>query len=159
MGILSDFRELYDAWPKQRAARRIVLIPLVLGTGIGYGSSEWQSSGTISVLRERVALLQESKGPSTLRIVEVTKGPTYRAQENDDVIHVNLSESSVTILLPSGLRRGKQITVKDKKGNANVVPIKVVSDAGDIDGLKEVTVVTNKGWISFVWDGVAWSMD
>jgi hypothetical protein len=159
MGILSDFRELYDEWPKQGAARRIMLIALVLGAGVGYGFSEWQSSGTISVLRERVALLQESKGPSTLRIVEVTKGPTYRAQENDDVIHVNLSENSATILLPSGLKRGKQITVKDKKGNANAVPIKVISDAGDIDGLKEVTIATNKGWISFIWDGAAWSMD
>jgi hypothetical protein len=159
MSIPSDLRDLYDEWPKQWAVRRFMLIALLLGLGIGYGVSEWRSIGTISVLRERIALLQESKGPETLHIVEVTKGPTYRVQENDDVIHVNLSDGSLKVLLPSGLRRGKHITVKDKKGEASTVPIKVTSDGGDIDGLKEVEVVTNNGWFSFIWDGTAWSMN
>jgi hypothetical protein len=138
----------------------LTFVALIIGGFVGFGIATFWWSGTVSALREHVNTLKENVGRGQIHIVEVQKGPSYRVQAEDDVVHVNSTEDApVTIYLPSGLARGKAVTIKDKKGNAFFVPIKVVSDAGKIDGLPSVVVNTNRGWLSFIWDGKDWSIN
>jgi hypothetical protein len=128
-------------------------------SSIETGSTFWWS-GTVSTLRERVTLLQENRGRATLCIVEVKSGRSYRAQADDDVIQVNNTGISfITVFLPSGSERGKVITVKDKGGNSNAVPIEIISDAGKIDGLSKMVINVDKGSYSLILDGDAWSIN
>ncbi len=87
-------------------------------------------------------------------------GRSYRAQADDDVIQVNNTGISfITVFLPSGSERGKVITVKDKGGNSNAVPIEIISDAGKIDGLSKMVINVDKGSYSLILDGDAWSIN
>jgi hypothetical protein len=155
--MLAWIKEFRDNWTGRPWA---AFVAIVIGAICGFGVATFWWSGTVSTLRERVAFLQETKSPSQLRIVEVTKGPSYRVQAGDDVIHVNNSEDApITIFLPSGFVRGKVVTIKDKRGNAFSVHINIVSDAGTIDGISTLVIGTNKGYFSLIWDGVDWSMN
>jgi hypothetical protein len=158
--MLGLFKELREHWPTLRAARWAIWIALVVGAISGYAVGSFWSSGTVSILRERVAQLQESRSPSQLRIKEITTGSSYRVQATDDVVQVNNAEDIVTtILLPSGFSKGKLVTIKDKKGNANAFHIIIVSEAGKIDGLSRLELVVDKGSYALIWDGDAWSMN
>jgi hypothetical protein len=149
--------ELRKHWPSLRWP---VFLALVIGAIGGFGAATFWWSGTVSTLRERVALLEENRSHAPLHIVEVKSGPSYRVKPSDDVIQVNNPDASpITIFLPSGFERGKLVTVKDKRGNANAVNIKIVSDAGTIDGLRELVINSNKGYYLLIWDGEAWSMN
>jgi hypothetical protein len=154
LGWLKEFRDNWTGhpWP--------AFVAIVIGAICGFGVATFWWSGTVSTLRERIVLLQENRTAGYKRIVEVTRGPSYRVQQDDDVIQVNIDDgSAVTIYLPSGFPKGKVVTIKDKKGNSFDVPITIVSDAGTIDGLRQFVLGINRGIISFIWDGVGWSIN
>lgn len=158
--MLGWLKELREHWPSLRAARWAIWIALVVGAISGFGVGTFWWSGTVSILRERISELQESRSPSQLRIKEVTNGTSYRVQATDDVIQVNNAQDiPTTILLPSGFSKGKLVTIKDKKGNANAFHIIIVSEAGQIDGLPRLELVVDKGSYALIWDGDAWSMN
>jgi hypothetical protein len=156
--MLDWYKELRDHWPDVRAARWAIWIALIVGTILGFSAAYFLRSEEVSILHERVAELERSRSPSQLRIKEVTNGTSYRVQATDDVVQVNNSENiPTTILLPSGFAKGKLVTIKDKKGNANAFPIKILSEAGTIDGLRELSINVDKASYSLIWDGDAWS--
>lgn len=135
-----------------------IFLAFAIGGIAGFGASSFWWSGTVSTLREHVSLLQQTPGTTLLHIIEVDKGPSYRAEPIDDVIEVNNSDKTpITIFLPSGVTKGKKITVKDKRGNAGQVNINIISDAGTIDGLKMLVINVDRSSVTFIWDGKGWT--
>lgn len=153
--MLGWWKELKEKWP---AYSWPIFLALAAGAICGFVASTYWWSGAVSELREHVALLREGHGNRQLAIAEVTKGPSYRVQLDDDIIQVNNPSSTpITIYLPTGFPRGKVVTIKDKKGNAFTTHINIVSDGGAIDGLQELVINSNKGYYSLIWDGAGWS--
>jgi hypothetical protein len=157
MAGLEALRELRKEWPRIWWP---VVVAAVVSAAVGFGAATFWWSGTVATLRERIVLLQENRTSGYRRIVEVTRGPSYRVQPDDDVVQVNIEDGSpVTIFLPTGFAKGKMVTIKDKKGNSVEVPITIMSDGGTIDGLRQLVLRGNRGSFSVIWDGVGWSLN
>jgi hypothetical protein len=74
---------------------------------------------------------------------------------NDDVVFSNPSAGAARNLqLPATGIRGKLLTVKDSKGDANVNNIVV---SGTVDGGANYTISTAYGFATFVWNDTDWS--
>jgi len=135
-----------------------IFVALIIGATCGFAISSFWWSGTVSALRERVSILQESRSQRELRIVDITKEPSYRVQPDDDVIQVdNPDKSPITVYLPTGFPIGRLVTIKDKRGNANAVPIQIVPDNGTVDGFHALVINVDRGWVSVIWNGTDWS--
>ena len=153
------YKELRDHRPDVQAARWAIWIVLIIGFGSGFAVANYWRSEQVSILRERVAQLEESRSPSQLRIKEVTSGTSYRVQANDDVVQVNNAENiSTTILLPSGFIRESLSQSKTKKATRMHSPSRLFRKR-TIDKLRELAIVVNRGSFSLIWDGDTWSMN
>ena len=155
-------REIRDGWPAVRAAKWVVIAGIGLGSIVGFLVATYWSSGTISILRERLAQAQERLAASplatTFNIAEVTEGDIYIVKPTDDLVLVNKTIGSPTIIrLPSGFTVGKRIVVKDKKGDSNKNHITIIAEGGPIDSLPHIEMQTNYGAYSFVWNGRGWT--
>jgi hypothetical protein len=93
-----------------------------------------------------------SRNPSQAHITTVTTG-SYLVLPSDDVLLVDFRKFGATIVLPSGFPKGKIITVKDKTGVASVNPIRITAERGKIDGVPELQLAADYGYISFIWNG------
>lgn len=158
MGIAEQFDKLVDSFPTNRAGVKWTLLVFAVASSVGYTSAWFYYSGRISVLEERLRLAQDGRSPYQIRIAEVTTENPYRVTPSDDLVQVNLSaDVSPIVLLPSGLPKGKTVSIKDKKGNSSKYKVKIRADGGLIDGLPEWTLAGDFGSVSFVWDGKSWS--
>jgi hypothetical protein len=98
-------------------------------------------------------------GVSTLLPVTITTESSHTVLYNEQVILVNRTTSaSTTIVLPNtGNVAGKQIKVKDAKGDAATNNITVnVNGGGNIDGSTSYVINTNYGKSTFIWNGIQW---
>jgi hypothetical protein len=86
------------------------------------------------------------------RIITAT---TATLTVNDDVVFSNPSSAAArTLTLPATGIRGKLLTIKDNKGDANVNNITV---SGTIDGGANYTINAAYGFATFVWNDTEWS--
>ncbi|PPQ16350.1 hypothetical protein CV770_26770 [Bradyrhizobium sp. AC87j1] len=159
MGISEQIERVVEGFPTTRGGLKWTLFVATVAAGIGFGVASFYHSGRISVLEERLRLAQDGRSPYQIRIAEVTTENPYRVQPSDDLVQVNLiTDVSPVILLPSGLLKGKTVSVKDKKGNSSKYEVKIRADGGLIDGFPEWTLSGDHGSVSFVWDGKTWSV-
>src|SRR6185295_18089016 len=151
MGFVDLLREIRGDWPKVRTAKWIIFLTFALGALQGYEASEFRSSVSISVLRERLASAQDRLTASPLasayRIKEIVDDDVYVAQPDDDLILINRSRSSTTtVRLPSAFPKGKRVVVKDKNGDAPSNHITIVAEGGHIVGLASIEITSSYGY-------------
>jgi hypothetical protein len=135
-------RAKLDAWISPERRRKFLVALAFLSLLV----ASFEAYDDVSA---RNRALSELHTPSQRNITEV-RIDIYRAQPNDDVL--NVVTLPVQIILPSYFPPGKTITVKDKKGAANATPIVVTAENGKIDGLPDVRINVNRGFMLFIWE-------
>jgi hypothetical protein len=97
-------------------------------------------------------------GYGAVRVVTSTGGGTVTA--SDQVISVQPTNAAVTITLPiAASSAGRQIIVKDGRGEAATYPITITTaDGSAMDAATTFVIATPYGGASFISDGTQWSI-
>ena len=97
---------------------------------------------------------------SALNIVEPTASP-YVVQTSDQVVLVNPSPPvAFAVTLPAGATHTtRRLYVKDKTGNASSTNVTITAGGGEtIDGAASVTLASDFGAVTLVFNGTEWSI-
>jgi hypothetical protein len=92
---------------------------------------------------------------TTVKSIATGTSLTYNATNNDDYIGCS---GVTTVNLPSTPTLGKEIIVSDIKGDAFTNNITVLASPNVITGGSPVLINTNYGSITFLWNGIIWSI-
>jgi hypothetical protein len=97
---------------------------------------------------------------SALRAVNVvTASGSVTCGASDDVVIVNKGTGEATaVTLPASPAVGKQVVVKDGKGDASTNNITVSADSGTIDGASSQVIDGDYGARMFVYNGSEWNV-
>jgi hypothetical protein len=135
----------------------IIRVARLLRIGATRESAKWGFTLALGMALFGFATYYTTRSvPLQKTITNVTES-VYFARLNDDIL--DIEKVPALIVLPKTFPRGKEIVVKDVTGNAHSYPIHIKVD-GDlpIDGLPNISIDTDRGWASFVWDGKEWSL-
>ena len=97
---------------------------------------------------------------SMVRTVNVvTAAGSVTCGSADDVVVINKGTGEATaVTLPASPATGKQVVIKDGKGDASVNNITVSADSGTIDGAASQVIDSDYGARMFVFNGSEWNL-
>lgn len=130
-------------------------LPVILPVG---AAGMYAVSGSGSWLAFNAGGLTSS-GSIVLEIVTVTTGSTYVVLATDYTIAINKTTGSATgITLPTSPSTGRELVIKDAKGDANTNNITITPAAGLIDGSSTLVINTAYGKNKIIYSGTAWNV-
>ncbi len=97
-----------------------------------------------------------SSAGRTVHLVAITATP-YTILSSDDVVDVNVGEAmALTMPISAGFMRGKRIIVQDSSGGASGNTITINKADTNINGGASVTLTTDYGRLTLIFNGVQW---